>query len=49
LNGEFYLQVPVPIRIYLEFAFSDPLGIVFDDALDFKLVFDLELLQSDPD
>ena len=49
LNGELDLQLFVPIRIYLELSLPDPLRIQLNDALDFKVVLDVELLQSGPD
>jgi hypothetical protein len=49
LDGEFDLQVFVPVGTDLQFAFADPLGIVFIDAFDFKVVRDVEFFQSGPD
>jgi hypothetical protein len=49
LNGEFNFQVFVPIGIDLESAFPDPSGIVLIDALDFKVVSNVEFFQSGPD
>ena len=49
LDGEFNLQVFVPVGTDLQFAFADPLGIVFIDAFDFKVVRDVEFFQSGPD
>lgn len=49
LYGEFDLQVLVPVGIDLELALANPFGIVFVDVFDFKLVLDVELLQSGPD
>jgi len=49
LGGEFYFSILVPIGIDLEFPFPDPFGVVSDDAFRFKMVFNLEFFQSDPD
>jgi len=49
LDRKLDLALLVPIGIDLELALFDPLGIQLDDALDFKIVFDLEFFQSDPD
>ena len=46
LNGEFDLQVLVPVAVDLEFALADPLGVVFVDVFDDEVVFDVELFQS---
>jgi hypothetical protein len=49
LDREFDLQIPVPVGIDFQLSFTDPLGIVLNDAFTFKIVFDVEPLQSDPD
>ena len=49
LDGEFDLAVFVPVGIDLEFALSDPLGIILNDAFDFEFVVDFEFVQSGPD
>jgi hypothetical protein len=49
LNREFDFQVFVPVGINLEFSFPDPLGIILNDAFDFKIIGNLELLRSEPD
>jgi hypothetical protein len=49
LNREFDLQVFVPVGIDLQFAFADPTGIIFINAFDFKIVFEVEFFQSGPD
>ena len=49
LHGEFDAQILVPVGIDLQFALPDPLGVVLDDAFDFKVVVDFVFLQSDPD
>ena len=46
LDGEFYLEVLVPVGIDLEPSFPDPFGIVFIDVFDDKVVLDVELFQS---
>jgi len=46
LDGKFNLEVLVPVGIDLEPSFPDPLGIVFINVLDDKVVFDVELFQS---
>jgi hypothetical protein len=49
LDREFYPTFLVPVRRNVELSFSNPLGVIFDDALDFKIVFDIKFGQSDPD
>ncbi len=49
LDREFDLQIFVPVGIDFQLSFTDPLGIVLNDAFTFKIVFDVESLQSDPD
>jgi hypothetical protein len=46
LDGEFNLEVLVPVGIDLEPSFPDPFGIVFIDVFDDKVVFDVEFFQS---
>ena len=46
LDGEFYLEVLVPVGIDLEFSFPDPFGIVFINVFDDKVVLDVEFFQS---
>jgi len=46
LDGKFNFQVLVPIGIDLELSLPDPLGIVFIDVLDDKLVLNVEFFQS---
>jgi hypothetical protein len=46
LHGKFNLEVLVPVGVDLEFSFPDPLGIVFIDVLDDKVMLDVELFQS---
>jgi hypothetical protein len=49
LNREFDFQILVPLGIHFQLSFSDPLGIILNDTLAFKLMIDIEPLQSDPD
>jgi hypothetical protein len=49
LAGKLDLAVLVPLGADLQFALPNPFGIKCDDAFDFKIVFDFEFLQSDPD
>jgi len=49
LNRKLYLQILIPVRIDLEFSFPDPLGIILNDALNFKIEGDVEFFQSGPD
>jgi hypothetical protein len=49
LNRKLDVQILIPVRADLEFALAYPLGIIFNNAFDFKLVFDVEFVQSDPD
>ena len=49
LNREFHLQVLVPVGIDLQLSFPDPLGIILNDAFDFKIVGNVEFFQSGPD
>lgn len=46
LDGELDLQVLVPVGTGLELALPDPLGIVFVNVFDLKLVLDVEFFQS---
>ena len=46
LYGKFYLEVLVPVGVDFKPSFPDPLGIVFINVLDDKVVFDVELFQS---
>ena len=43
LDCKFHTQIPVPVRRDVEFSLPNPLSIVFNDAPDFKIVFDVEL------
>ena len=36
LNGELDFQILIPVGVDLQFAFTDPLGIIFVDALDLE-------------
>ena len=49
LDSELDLQVFVPVRVDLEFAFPDPFCIVLINIFDFKVMFDVEFFQSGPD
>jgi hypothetical protein len=49
LNGKFYLEILIPIGIYFQLSFPDPLGVKLNNALDFKFVLDVEFFQSGPD
>jgi hypothetical protein len=49
LNREFDFEVLVPVGIDLQFAFTNPLGIILNDTFAFKVVLDLEFFQSEPD
>lgn len=49
LNGKLDLQVLVPIRIWFQFSFSDPFGVIFVDIFCFKAVSDIKFFQSGPD
>jgi len=46
LNRKLDLQVLVPVGIDLQFALTDPPGVVFIDVLDFEVVFEVEFFQS---
>jgi hypothetical protein len=49
LYGKLDLTFPVPLGIDLEFSLADPLGVVLNDTLDFKIEVDIEFFQSGPD
>lgn len=49
LNRKFHFQILVPIRVDFEFSFSNPFGIILNNASDFKIVRNVEFLQSGPD
>ena len=46
LDGEFFLEVLVPVGIDLEPSLPDPFGIIFIYVFDDKVVLDVELFQS---
>ena len=46
LDGEFNLEVLVPVGIDLEPSLPDPFGIIFIYVFDDKVVLDVELFQS---
>ena len=49
LDREFDFQVLVPVGVDLEFAFTDPLGVILVNIFDFKVVLEVEFFQSGPD
>jgi hypothetical protein len=49
LHRELDFQILVPVRIDLQLAFTNPLGIILINILDFKIVFEVEFFQSGPD
>lgn len=49
LHRKFDFQVLIPVGIDFQLSFSDPLGIILDDTLNFKVVLNLEFFQSEPD
>jgi hypothetical protein len=49
LNGEFYLQILVPLGIDLQLALADPLGVILNDAFDLKVIRNFVFFQSGPD
>ena len=49
LHRECDFQILVPVGIDLQLSFPDPLGIILDDTLNFKVVLNLEFFQSEPD
>ena len=49
LNGEFYPQIIIPAGVNVQFSFAYPLGIILDNGSNLEIVFDIELVQSDPD
>ncbi len=49
LYRELYFQIFVPVGIDLELSFFYPLGVQLDDALDFKIVGNVEFFESGPD
>ena len=49
LNCKLYFQIFIPVGIYLQFSFPDPLGIILNNALALKIVLNVEFFQPDPD
>ena len=49
LDRELDFEILVPVGIDFEFPFPDPLGVILNDAFDFEIKGDLELLRSEPD
>jgi len=46
LNRELDFQILVPVGIYVQFPFPNPLGVVFINVFDLKFVGNVELFQS---
>jgi hypothetical protein len=49
LNRKLDLEVLIPFRIYLELSLLDPLSVKLNDALNFKIMRDVEFFESGPD
>ena len=49
LYGKLDLQILVPVGIDFESSFPDPFGVVFVDIFYFKIVLEVEFVQSGPD
>ena len=49
LYGKLDLQILVPVGIDFESSFPDPFCVVFVDIFYFKIVFEVEFVQSGPD
>ena len=49
LNRKLDLQVLVPVCVDLQFALTNPAGVILIDVFDFKIVFEVEFFQSGPD
>lgn len=49
LNGKFDLPLPVPVRVHLQAALTDPFGVVLVDGSYFEVMIDIEFFQSGPD
>jgi hypothetical protein len=49
LNSEFNPQILVPVGTDFQFTLTDPLGVVFNNALSFKVMSNIKFFQSDPD
>jgi hypothetical protein len=46
LNGKLYFQIFIPVGVNVQLALTDPLGIVFVNVFNFKIVGDIEFFQS---
>ena len=46
LDGKFNFEVLVPVGVDFKLSFPDPLGVVFIDVLDDKVMLDVEFFQS---
>jgi hypothetical protein len=46
LDGELEFQILVPVAVYLQFPFTDPLCVVFVDIFNNKIMRDVEFFQS---
>jgi hypothetical protein len=46
LDGKLDFQILVPVGVDIQFAFPNPLGIVFIDVFDLKIMRDIEFFQS---
>ena len=49
LNSKFDFKILVPIRIYLELSFPDPLCVILNYTFYLKIVRNVEFFQSGPD
>ena len=49
LNRKLDLSLFIPIGTDLQLTLAKPLGVKLNDALDFKVVLNLEFFESDPD
>jgi hypothetical protein len=49
LYRKFDFHILVPVGIHFQLSFTDPLGIILNNTFTFKIVFDIESLQPDPD
>jgi hypothetical protein len=49
LNRKFHFEILVPVGVDRKFSFTDPFGIILNDARDFKVVRNVEFFQSGPD
>jgi hypothetical protein len=49
LNCKFDFQILVPVGVDFESPFTNPLGIIFINVLNFEIVLKVEFFQSGPD